>query len=288
MHKSFSLALLFISFFFQVSAFALDDTQVLDKEKVAPSDITLRSFTSCENMDTVLTGYFRKALLDQMSVYGTPGGPFDDRVAMPALEKGLGIGGGGNETSFSQTNVQVVGIDESEVVKTDGTYIYYASNQPDTEGYQYVTITRATPAQNMEMVKRIKLPTNYGNIQLYVADKTLTILATKWNQNFAYSASPITIGHGSSTVVITYDVTSPEQPKLTRFYTINGDLSQSRRDGDFLYVLSQNYVGLNMWGVAGMYTKEDVKTYLDKKFDAQSILPETVEIHTDDKNEITV
>ena len=165
----------------------------------------------------------------------------------PGLDKvGMG-GGGGDMMNFSQTNVQIAGIDESEVVKTDGNYIYYASNQPDADGYQYITITRAVPARDMSIVKRIKLPANYGNIQLYLADNKLTILANKWNQNYFYNPSPISVGNGSATVVVVYDVTNVTAPRLERFYTVNGDLSQSRRDGDYLYVLSQNYVSLNVW-----------------------------------------
>ncbi|MCB9807520.1 beta-propeller domain-containing protein [Candidatus Peribacteria bacterium] len=44
-----------------------------------------------------------------------------------------------------------------------------------------------------------------------------------------------------------YDIADPVNPKLSRFYTVSGDLSQSRSDGEYLYVLSQNYVSLNTW-----------------------------------------
>ena len=99
----------------------------------------------------------------------------------------------------------------------------------------------------MSLVKRIKLPSNYGNIQLYVANNRLTILANRWNQNYVYNPTPLTIGNGSATVVVVYDIADPTQPQLSRFYTVNGDLSQSRREGDYLYVLSQNYFSLNTW-----------------------------------------
>lgn len=180
--------------------------------------------------------------------------------------------------SVSQTNVQIAGVDEAEVVKTDGKYIYYASNQPDADGFNYVTITRAVPASDMSLVKRIKLPNNYSNIQLYVANNRLTILANRWNQNYVYNPTPVTIGNGSATVVVVYDITDPSQPQLSRFYTVNGDLSQSRREGDYLYVLSQNYVSLNTWGPIGMYTRDDVVAYMDKKFDVDAILPQTIDI----------
>ena len=47
-----------------------DDTQILEKEKVPTEQISFRNFSSCESMDTVLTQYFKKALLEQITMYG--------------------------------------------------------------------------------------------------------------------------------------------------------------------------------------------------------------------------
>ncbi len=149
---------------------------------------------------------------------------------------------------------------------------------PEQDGFQYVTIAQATPAKDMVIVKKIKLPTNYGNIQLYLSGQKLTIIANRWNQNYIYNPAPISVGTGSATVVVVYDVTDVKSPKLDRFYTVSGDYSQSRREGDYLYVLSQNYVNINVWGGPGIYTTEDINTYMDKKFDLKNTLPKTVEI----------
>ncbi len=283
MYKFFTLALLLLSF----SGFTfadIDDTQVMDREEKTTDSIKLQRFTSCEAMDSVLTKYFKSALLEQITMHGTPVAVPDSPInaqltGTPVGEKG-GMGGGG-DSWFSQTNIQIAWVDESEVVKTDGKYIYYASNQPDADGYQYVTITRAVPASDMSLVKRIKLPNNYSNVQLYVADGRLTILANRWNHNYVYSPTPLSIGNGSVTVVVVYDIADPAAPRLNRFYTVNGDLSQSRREGNYLYVLSQNYLSLNTWGPVGMYTREDINTFMDKKFDPASILPQTIDIRYD-------
>lgn len=271
----------------------IDDIQVIEKEQAPISDITLKRFASCDAMEDVLVKYFRESMLNQITMYGNgykKESPImvDDAVsATPPVAEGLG--GGGEGGGFSQTNVQIAGIDESEVVKTDGQYIYYASNQPATDGYQYVTITRATPANSLQLVKRIKLPTNYNDIQLYIADNTLTILANKWNQYYSRFPSIVSLGNGSSTVVVVYDIANPENPKLTRFYTVDGNLAQSRRDGDFLYILSQNYISMNIWGPAGVYAREDVDAYLNNSFDVAKILPNTVDIRVSaDQSGITV
>lgn len=202
-----------------------------------------------------------------------------------------GIGGGGDSgPSFSGTNIQIEGIDEADVVKTDGKYIYYASNTPEKDGFQYVTIALASPAKDLSVVKKIKLPSNYGNVQLYLADKKLTIIANKWNQNFLYNAAPISVGSGSMTVVAVYNISDVIQPKLERFYTVSGDYSQSRREGDYLYVLSQNWMNLNVWGNTGAYTKAEITTYMDTKFNIKKSLPQSVDIYasTDATKQLTL
>lgn len=110
MHKFFTLALITLSSA-SISYAALDDTQVLDKEATTVNDINLQSFTSCEAMDSVLTSYFKKALQDQMSMYGTPEKPLPaetdaSKPANPTPARAEGMGGGG-DGNFSQTNVQI-------------------------------------------------------------------------------------------------------------------------------------------------------------------------------------
>lgn len=70
MHKFFTLALVSIPLFASISFAALDDTQVLDQENTTISDINLKSFSSCEAMESVLTKYFKQNLIDQVNMYG--------------------------------------------------------------------------------------------------------------------------------------------------------------------------------------------------------------------------
>ncbi|MCB9807522.1 hypothetical protein H6768_06690 [Candidatus Peribacteria bacterium] len=75
MYKFFTLALISLPFFASFSFAITDDTQVLDKENVSADTLTLKSFTSCDAMDSVLVKYFKQTLLDQVSMYGNIGKP---------------------------------------------------------------------------------------------------------------------------------------------------------------------------------------------------------------------
>lgn len=286
MYKRFSLALIVTMLFTSFLTYAqIDDTQIIDHEKWTQENaISFQNFSSCESMDTILKKYFKDALLEQVSLYdrGVSGNQ-DISTSTPENKGdsvGEGIGGGGESgPSFSGTNIQIDGIDEADVIKTDGKYIYYASNTPEQDGFQYITIAKTAQAKDLAIIKKIKLPPNYGNIQLYLSGGKLTIIANRWNQNYLYNPAPISVWVGNMTVVVVYDITDVEAPKLDRFYTVSGDYSQSRREGDYLYVLSQNYVNINVWGSPNMYSKEDINAYLDKKFDIQATLPKAIEIN---------
>lgn len=97
MYKFFTLALLLLSFS-SLSFAAIDDTQVIDREETTTDSINLQRFTSCEAMDSVLTKYFKSALLEQIAMHGAPvavpDSPESQPTAVPGGEKG-GIGGGG-------------------------------------------------------------------------------------------------------------------------------------------------------------------------------------------------
>jgi len=71
MHKPFHLALAATLLFAAISsAFAQIDTQVIDQEKsTQESELSFQTFSSCQDMNTVLKKYFRDALLDQVNMY---------------------------------------------------------------------------------------------------------------------------------------------------------------------------------------------------------------------------
>ncbi len=64
-----------------------------------------------------------------------------------------------SDDSFSKTNTQVQGVDESDIVKTNGDYIYYLSNN--------VLRVFETKTKNIKLVKEIELK---GNNYTYASE----------------------------------------------------------------------------------------------------------------------
>ena len=124
-----------------------------------------------------------------------------------------------NIERYSKTNVQVIGIDEGDIVKTDGRYIYFS---PEAEvrimysKYPYwarsTYIIETFPPTSAEVIGNI----SHGGI-LYLYNSTLVI-----------------IGRDE---VISYDITDPKDPKLKWKMDINGTYVDSRLYKGKLYLV---------------------------------------------------
>jgi len=132
---------------------------------------------------------------------------------------------------YSTTNIQVAGVDEADIVKTDGTYIYLT--QGDT-----VYIVKAYPAEEAEVVAKIKFG---GEVtDLYIAGDKLVVFTPSYGRVFATkiggsSYIPMT----ETTTVYFYDVSDRLNPVLDRMYEVEGSYVATRMIGNFVYVVSQ-------------------------------------------------
>jgi uncharacterized secreted protein with C-terminal beta-propeller domain len=161
-------------------------------------------------------------------------------------------GGMGKSTStssptpnYSTTNVQVEGVDEADIVKTDGEYIYafYKNN---------VKIIKATPAENMEVVGTIAL-TDFYPQEMFVNGNQLILFGTKTE----YLDEPYPIpyekkiaaipgmirpywGYSLSTVRV-YTISDHTKPEQVKEYAFRGSYVSSRMIGDHVYFVVTTY-----------------------------------------------
>lgn len=152
------------------------------------------------------------------------------------------------QEDFSSTNLQVTGVDESDIVKTDGHYIYIASD----DKVQIVDASTDTPRQLGSII-----PEMSGNMdrirEMYVSDgRLLLILQTEDTEVMLQSGEDSALEDmacmdiarfpydpGSvHTKVLTYDITSPAGAKLIGTYTQDGTYNSSRKIGDELYLFT--------------------------------------------------
>ena len=81
---------------------------------------------------------------------------------------------------YSGTNVQVEGVDEGDIVKTDGEYIYQVCSNR-------LVISRAYPAREMKVHKVISFSENCTPSELYVDDAFLVVIASVSGRTYDYA-----------------------------------------------------------------------------------------------------
>ncbi|MBR1738123.1 MAG: beta-propeller domain-containing protein [Firmicutes bacterium] len=122
-----------------------------------------------------------------------------------------------DSADHSSTNTQVEGVDEADIVKTDGEYIYYVSS-PHT-----VSIVKAVPADKMTYASTVSIDNKVIN-DLYVNKDILVVMADNYSEN-------------KSTCLL-YNIKDKSNVRLAREISVNGYLLTSRMIDDMLYFIS--------------------------------------------------
>lgn len=157
---------------------------------------------------------------------------------------------GSNSTSrdYSKTNIQVEGVDEADIIKTDGNYIYSISENN-------VIITNAKDAENIVIESKINTESAVPNDLLLYNDKLVVFLtSTNSNTNVTryYSSN-------QNTKVEIYDVKDAKNPKLIKSFELNEPYYTTRCIDGKLYVFSKGYLKEKNDKIDRSY-KEDNKT----------------------------
>ena len=126
--------------------------------------------------------------------------------------------------SYSTTNIQVENVDEADIVKTDGDYIYSISEEN-------VVITDVKDPKKPTIVSKFAIADNSipEDLILY-KDKLIVISEGETTGNSYY--------RNANTTVEIYDISSRENPVLTKNYTMNKPYYTSRCIDNVLYVIS--------------------------------------------------
>ena len=140
-----------------------------------------------------------------------------------------------NGIDFSETNLQEMGVDEGDIVKTDGQYLYILKQDLSfsiihADGSD-LTLCSTTDLDASSL-------SNASVKELYLDGSQLTVLfqgtqtSLEQEDEVYYTASQM------SSVLCTYDISDPNAPKLTGSLTQEGRYSTSRKVGNYLYLFT--------------------------------------------------
>lgn len=141
-------------------------------------------------------------------------------------------------SDYSETNVQVKGVDEADIVKTDGTYIYYLAENT-------LSIAKAD-GKDTTVLSRTNVYTDDGNwgyaAELFLLGNRLMIVCQSMQTVWVNDQSTRYQSGANQTEAIIYDVSNREKPALVVSLGQSGSYVSSRLIGEYVYLVTSHTV----------------------------------------------
>lgn len=156
---------------------------------------------------------------------------------------------------YSTTNIQVENVDEADITKTDGDYIYSLSEND-------VVITNVQNPKEIKISSVINSTDNSIPEDLILYNNKLVIISSKTNSAIYSSYS-----YANSTLVRVYNIENKENPVLLKSYTLNEPYYTSRCIDNKLYVIASGNMQKENNDIVTYYTED----YNQKEISLQNI-----------------
>ncbi|WP_335870380.1 beta-propeller domain-containing protein [Bacillus sp. 2205SS5-2] len=147
--------------------------------------------------------------------------------------------------NYSETNNQVQGVDEADIVKTDGNYIYQLANQS-------LVITDTHDPQNLSIASKTSFDNGFSARELFLDGDILVVIGDRWEMQeqevIAQSSSSMPddrMHFNGMTYAYLYDVSNRSEPTLMREIGLEGNYVTSRKINGYVYLVAQQYP--NFW-----------------------------------------
>lgn len=188
----------------------------------------IRTFENYSQIQQVLSGIKEEPPI----VYATGSEPVEDLAeAPPAQSNAEGAAEKGSQ--YSDTYIQVEGVDEADIIKTDGQYVYYTSRMGNG-----VIIAKVTDgkAEEVAVISEGELGVTAEN--LFLTGDRLVVAGMEYDASDNYYV-PM---NAMMTVACVYDVSNPGKPAFIGKYKQSGGYVSARITGGYLYLISTDYL----------------------------------------------
>jgi len=144
-----------------------------------------------------------------------------------------------SDEEFSGTNTQVSGVDEADIVKADGNYIYTLSGE-------HLLIVEA---KNGDLTKMSDISLDFSYSEMYISGDTLAVLEQSYEDLIAYGGKLYeedrSYAHGpftTKTALHFYDISDRANPLETHTLAQDGGYISSRLVNNTIYLATNSYV----------------------------------------------
>jgi inhibitor of cysteine peptidase len=183
--------------------------------------------------------------LNQGNNYAEGGMVTTDMAQAPVAEATAG-----GDVAYSDTNIQVAGVDEADIIKTDGKYVYAMAQNS-------LYLAQGYPAESAQILAHVTIP-EFNPQEFFVdGDRLMVFGSTYYSsdnptdtgqsdvQNTAeperdIGIMPYTV-QGNLVAIKLYDIKDRSNPKLLKSIDIEGNYLTSRKIGSDVYFVINSF-----------------------------------------------
>lgn len=186
-----------------------------DENPTPPTNLTknLESYNSCSDSLEGFQNMLFNALSENLEYY-TECNYYEYDTVSTSSEA---------DTNYTDTNLQETSVDEADIIKTNGEYIFVATNSG-------VDIFQTGSVEEFQYLSTISIENTISD--LYLTEDSLIIEATGSNEE--YNLSQI--------ILYVYNINHPDSPELVVKKEIIGSLSESHLIDNTIHLSFRNYV----------------------------------------------
>ncbi len=134
----------------------------------------------------------------------------------------------GAETgSHSETYLQVENVDEADIVKTDGKYIYFVNSKKE------VVIMSAKNGKTKKLSTIGSTGVENYISDIYLKGDTLVTVGDYYEED----------DEEEQTGIVIYDISERSDPKMISAFSQSGDVVTSRMVGNYVYLVTNDHIG---------------------------------------------
>lgn len=169
-----------------------------------------------------------------------------------------------DHADFGTTNTQVVGVDEDDIIKNDGKYIYILSDWS----------VKIVEAESMKLVSTTDVYYNSttGAEGMYLYEETLVVIGADWDDE-------------PKTRIFIYDISDRKKPVKTDEFSQDGNYFSSRLVDGRVILLSQYTVYREEIEIYNGYARyEDIAPHTETNGEAATLSSQMISILPQDEN----
>ncbi len=200
----------------------------------------LTRFDDCEDLGAYVADAWLETLIGHGG-YAYPAVDFGAEADDSATERGTG------PSDYSQTNTQEEGVDEPDIVKTDGNHVYVLQQaRPE------LTIVKSWPIEESAVLGRVAID-GYP-MSMFLDGDRIAVFSQIWaeydERTGQREGSPYRDGFATRVTLV--DITDRANPVVERTLDVDGWMTSARLLGDDLYLVMQTSAWLpyELWDEA--------------------------------------